>query len=80
MYAAGLGTSRGSAPIQRQAYLVSRMPERLGVARRMYDMRFPDEDVSSATMQQLRGREGARVKKLYREWSKITGVEWSGRV
>jgi CRISPR-associated protein Cas1 len=46
----------------------------------MYGMRFPDEDVSTLTMQQLRGREGARVKKLYREHSKRTGVSWNGRV
>lgn len=80
MYAAGLGPSRGAELLLRQAYLVTRTKERLGVARRMYGMRFPGEDVSDATMQQLRGREGARVKKLYREHSRRTGVEWSGRV
>lgn len=79
MYAAGLGTSRGSALIQRQAYLVSRIPERLAVARRMYSMRFPGQDVSAATMQQLRGREGARVKRLYREAADEHGVPWKGR-
>ena len=41
MYASGLGTSRGARLIQRQAFLVSRVPERLAVARRMYGMRFP---------------------------------------
>ena len=80
MYASGLGTSRGARLIQRQAYLVSRVPERLAVARRMYGMRFPNEDVSQATMQQLRGREGARVKKLYRLCAHSYGVPWSGRV
>ncbi len=63
----------------RQAYLVTRTRERLGVARRMYGKRFPDEDVSQATMQQLRGREGARVKKIYREHAARTGVEWNRR-
>ncbi len=80
MYASGLGTNRGARLVQRQAYLVSRVPERLAVARRMYGMRFPDEDVSQATMQQLRGREGARVKKLYRSASDAYGVPWTGRV
>lgn len=79
MYATGLGSSRGAQLILRQAYLVTRTRERLDVARRMYGMRFPDEDVSTMTMQQLRGREGARVKKLYREHSRRTGVPWSGR-
>jgi len=80
MYAAGLGPSRGSELVMRQAYLVTRTRERLDVARRMYAMRFPDEDVSTATMQQLRGREGARVKRLYRHHSTRTGVAWTGRV
>jgi CRISP-associated protein Cas1 len=79
MYATGLGPSRGAELLLRQAYLVTRVKERLAVARRMYAMRFPDEDVSTATMQQLRGREGARVKKLYRAHSTRTGIAWSGR-
>lgn len=79
MYAAGLGTSRSSGLILRQAFLVSRTKERLDVARRMYGMRFPGEDVSGCTMQQLRGREGARMKKVYRQQSARTGVTWSGR-
>jgi CRISPR-associated protein Cas1 len=79
MYATGLGPSRGSELLMRQAYLVTRTKERLDLARRMYGLRFPDEDVSTATMQQLRGREGARIKKIYREHSRRTGVPWSGR-
>lgn len=79
MYAGGLGPSRGSRLLMRQAFLVSRVKERLGVARAMYAMRFPGEDVSELTMQQLRGREGARVRKLYRLHGARTGVEWSGR-
>lgn len=79
MYAAGLGPSRSSAATIRQAALVSRTTDRLAVARRMYQMRFPGEDVSSATMQQLRGREGARVKKVYKAESARTGVAWAKR-
>ncbi|MBX6389147.1 MAG: type I-E CRISPR-associated endonuclease Cas1 [Frankia sp.] len=79
MYAAGLGPSRGAGLLMRQAYLVTRTRERLGVARRMYAMRFPDEDVSDATMQQLRGREGARIKRIYRHHAQRTGVEWNRR-
>jgi len=79
MYAAGLGPSRGAGLLMRQAYLVTRTKERLAVARRMYGMRFPDDDVTDATMQQLRGREGARVKKIYRDHAQRTGVEWNRR-
>ncbi|EIV92929.1 type I-E CRISPR-associated endonuclease Cas1e [Frankia sp. QA3] len=80
MYAAGLGASRGAGLLMRQAYLVTRTKERLDVARRMYGKRFPDDDVSTATMQQLRGREGARVKKIYRTHAARTGVTWNRRV
>lgn len=49
------------------------------VARKMYQMRFPNEDVSVLTMQQLRGREGARVRKIYRQMSKKYNVAWDKR-
>ncbi len=79
MYASGMGPSRGSQLILRQSWLVTRPRERLNVARRMYGMRFPGEDTSTLTMQQLRGREGSRVRKLYREHSQRTGVPWQRR-
>lgn len=79
MYAAGLGPSRGAQIIQRQAELVSDPHKRIKVAREMFQMRFPDVDVSTDTMQQLRGKEGARVKRLYAEHSRRTGVEWKRR-
>ncbi|MEU5691982.1 type I-E CRISPR-associated endonuclease Cas1e [Actinosynnema sp. NPDC020468] len=79
MYASGMGASRGTHLLMRQAWLVTRTVERLDVARRMYAMRFPGEDVATATMQQLRGREGTRVKKLYQHHSQRTGVPWTKR-
>lgn len=45
----------------------------------MYQLRFPDEDVSNLTIQQLRGREGSRVRNIYRKMSKLWNVEWHGR-
>ncbi|MGW5346058.1 type I-E CRISPR-associated endonuclease Cas1e [Streptomyces sp. NPDC004050] len=79
MYAAGLGPSRGAGLLHQQAWLVTRPKERLAVARSMYAMRFPGEDVSGLTMQQLRGREGTRVRKIYRAHAARTGVPWNGR-
>ncbi|MFF5037944.1 type I-E CRISPR-associated endonuclease Cas1e [Nocardia salmonicida] len=79
MYAAGMGPSRGTGLLTQQAYLVTRPKERLKVARAMYSMRFPGEDVGELTMQQLRGREGTRVRRIYREHAARTGVEWHGR-
>lgn len=78
-YAHGRSLARTSRLLQAQANLVTRRDSRLSVARKMYAMRFPDEDVAGLTMQQLRGREGARVRRAYREQSRLTGVPWGGR-
>ncbi len=78
-YAHGRTLSRTSRWLERQAAIVSNQSRRLDVARRMYAMRFDGEDVSRLTMQQLRGREGARVKNIYRRNSERTGVSWTRR-
>jgi len=79
LYAAGTATTRTSRLLLRQAWLVSSPVRRVGVARRMYAMRFPGEDVTRMTMQQLRGREGARVRASYRLHAQRTGVPWTAR-
>lgn len=78
-YAHGSSLSRSSRLLEAQAAAVTNKKARLRVARQMYAMRFPGEDVSALTMQQLRGREGARVRRVYRENSERTGVDWSKR-
>jgi CRISPR-associated protein Cas1 len=78
-YAHGRPLTHSSRLLVAQAVLVSNTRSRLAVARDMYQMRFPGEDVSALTMQQLRGREGARIRTVYRRVSKETGVEWHGR-
>ncbi len=78
-YAHGRPLARTSRLLDAQAERVSNRVQRLAVARRMYAMRFPGEDTSTATMQQLRGREGARVRAAYREHSRRTGVPWRSR-
>lgn len=78
-YAHGRPLAGSSGLIEEQARRVSAPKKRLAVARQMYCMRFEGEDVTNLTMQQLRGREGARVRRLYRENSERTGVEWRRR-
>lgn len=65
--------------LEQQAKLFSNTKSRLRVARNMYQMRYRDENPNALTMQQLRGREGARVRQIYREYSKKYKVEWDGR-
>ena len=78
-YAHGRSLSHSSRFLEKQALLVSNMRTKLQVARAMYEMRFPDEDVSGLTMQQLRSKEGARIRKLYRNMAKKYSVKWDGR-
>lgn len=78
-YAGGRPLTRQSQLLIRQAQLVSSTREHLQVVRQMYQMRFPNEDVSHLTMQQLRGREGSRMRQAYRQASKQWNVPWSGR-
>jgi CRISPR-associated protein Cas1 len=78
-YAYGRPLNHSSRLIEAQARLVSNQRSRVAVARKMYQMRFPDEDVSELTMQELRGKEGSRVRRVYREQSQKTKVPWSRR-
>lgn len=78
-YAHGRSLAKSARLLEAQAELVTNRRSRLAVARRMYEMRFAGEDVEGLTMQQLRGREGARVRKIYREHAARTGVEWTRR-
>lgn len=78
-YAHGRSLAHSTRFLERQAKLVSNTRSRIDVARKMYQKRFPDEDVSSLTMQQLRGQEGARVRKAYRVYSKKYNVAWDRR-
>lgn len=78
-YAHGRALTHSARLLIRQAALVSNVRSRIAVARRMYQLRFPNEDVSSLTMQQLRGREGSRIRTVYRHASQQTGIPWSGR-
>ena len=78
-YAHGHPLTHSSRLLIAQAALVSNVQKRAQVARQMYAIRFPGENVAGMSLQQLRGREGARVRKIYRDLSKKTGVEWNGR-
>ena len=78
-YAHGRSLARSSRLLEAQARAFSNQSTRLRVARDMYAMRFPGEDIEGLTMQQLRGREGARIRKLYRAESARSGVPWIKR-
>jgi len=78
-YAGGRGLTRSSALVEAQATLWANRRTRLEVARAMYRLRFPDDDPSGKTRQELLSMEGRRLKECYRRESARTGVPWRRR-
>ena len=78
-YASGLGETRSSANLMRQAQWWADPVKHLNVVRQMYLMRFEDGLEPGLTLQQIRGKEGVRVRTIYARASAETGVAWSGR-
>ncbi len=78
-YAQGFGGSRHSRNLIRQARLVSSEVTRLQVVIRMYCHRFNEPVSPDITLQQLRGKEGIRVREAYAQASRKSGVPWHGR-
>lgn len=78
-YASGMGETRSSANLMRQAQAWADPEAHLEVVKRMYRMRFPEGLPADLTLEQIRGREGVRVRDTYARWSRETGVEWKGR-
>ena len=79
-YAQGMGETRAARNLLHQARLCSIPELRLQVVRRMYEMRFTEPLAAELTLQQIRGKEGIRVREAYARASRETGVEWSGRL
>lgn len=78
-YTHGRPPAKTSRFAEAHARLWSNQRSRLRCARRMYDMRFPGEEISQLSLAQLRGREGARMKKIYAAEAQRTGVVWTRR-
>lgn len=78
-YASGTGETRSARNLLHQARLSTRASTRLRVAKRMYQIRFSELVEDELTVQQLRGREGVRVRDAYARASRETGVPWTGR-
>ena len=75
-YAAGLGETRSSRNLLAQASLWANPQSRLAVVTRMYRKRFEEDLPDDLNIEQLRGREGIRVRQAYAAESERTGVKW----
>lgn len=78
-YAGGAPLSGDTKLLVKQARIVSNEKLRIAAAKRMYNIRYPDEDITELSMRQLLGREGTRVGKRYRELSELYHIPWNGR-
>jgi CRISPR-associated protein Cas1 len=78
-YAQGMGETRAARRLLWQAWQWADERRRLDVVLRMYRMRFAEQLDQSLTLQQIRGKEGIRVREAYAAASRETGVPWTGR-
>jgi CRISPR-associated protein Cas1 len=79
LYAAGQPGGARSDRLLYQAKLALDEQARLKVVRKMYEFRFGEAPPQRRSVEQLRGIEGARVKKMYQLLAKRHGVDWKGR-
>jgi len=79
LYAFGTGGTHSAERLLRQAELVSDPELRLQTVRKLYGMRFPEALDLGVTIEQLRGKEGYRVRTAYKELAEIHGIAWEGR-
>lgn len=79
LYSAGQPGGARSDKLLYQARLALDDQLRLAVVRKMYAMRFNEEPPSRRSIEQLRGIEGARVKRTYQLLAKRHNVQWKGR-
>lgn len=79
LYASGQPGGARSDRLLYQAKLALDESARLKVVRKMYELRFGEKPPEKRSVDQLRGIEGARVRKTYQLLAQRHGVKWSGR-
>lgn len=78
-YACGVSPTSDTRIMRDQMMLAADPDKRVKIARRMFAERFPDEDISECTIQELMGKEGLRVRAFYEECAQKYQVGWTGR-
>ena len=79
LYSAGQPGGARSDRLLYQAKLALDETLRLKVVRKMYAVRFGEEPPERRSVEQLRGIEGARVRRSYQLLAHQFGVKWTGR-
>lgn len=79
LYASGQPGGARADRLLYQAKLALDDTARLKVVRKMYELRFKEKAPAKRSVEQLRGIEGARVRKLYQLLAKQYRVKWTRR-
>lgn len=79
LYSAGQPGGARADRLLYQAKLALDESLRLKVVRKMYAIRFGEEPPARRSVEQLRGIEGARVRRTYQLLAQKFGVKWNGR-
>ena len=79
LYASGQPGGARADRLLYQAKIALDDEARLKVIRKMYEMRFKEKPPERRSIQQLRGIEGARVRKMYELLAHQYGVSWKTR-
>lgn len=79
LYASGQPGGARADRLLYQAKLALDDNARLKVVRKMYEFRFNEEFPESYSVEQMRGMEGVRVRKMYELLAQRYRVDWNGR-
>jgi len=74
-----MGETRKAYRLLHQAKLVSDATLHADIVRRMYVFRFDETLDDSLSIEQIRGREGGRVRNTHKTCARRYGVTWRGR-
>ncbi|MBR0417078.1 MAG: type I-E CRISPR-associated endonuclease Cas1 [Firmicutes bacterium] len=77
-YAGGSSLSGNTVLLTAQAKIVSNQHLRLSAAKRMYHIRYPQDDFTELSMKQLLEKEGKHVGERYVELADMYGLSWKG--
>ena len=78
-YASGIGETHSAKNLLKQATAWADPVKHMDVARRMYSMRFGDAPDGTSTLEELRGHEGARMRRAYKVAAEKAGISWESR-
>lgn len=78
-YAFGVDINEKCQTSMDHALVYADVSKRESIARKMFSERFPEEDVESKTIMELRGMEGFRVRQMYQTMAAKYNVPWDVR-